>query len=105
MPLLHRNHSHTIPYCDIRYIFFLFLAKCPCDFSRATLTYFHRLDEDVVVLRGGPTESAGALLKGRLAFCLSETIPVRSITLTLVGTKRLQYAAGSLISVEESTRS
>lgn len=67
MPLLQRNHSHTIPYCDIR------------------------LDEDVIVLRGPPSESAGALLKGKLAFCLTEQIPVRGITLTLVGMKRLHW--------------
>ncbi|KAL7273571.1 hypothetical protein RUND412_003556 [Rhizina undulata] len=67
MPLLSRGYSHTIPYCDIR------------------------LDEDVIVLRGSPAESAGALLRGRLAFCLRESVAVRSITLNLVGLKRLHW--------------
>lgn len=72
-----------------------FSRNFPRASPRAILTIVvnsHRLDEDVIVLRGSPSESAGALLKGRLAFCLSETIPVRSITLVLVGIKRLQYA-------------
>ncbi|RPA96687.1 hypothetical protein L873DRAFT_1693575 [Choiromyces venosus 120613-1] len=67
MPLLNRSHSHTIPYCDIR------------------------LDDNVVVLRGTPEESAGALLKGTLAFCITESVPVRSITLSLVGVRRLHW--------------
>lgn len=95
MPLLHRNHSHTIPYFDIRYGQFTFPEPLstipePVSLMISLSLEFLRLDDNVVLLRGSPHESAGALLKGSLAFCITDTIPVRSITLTLVGWKRLQ---------------
>ncbi|KAG0639464.1 hypothetical protein HOY80DRAFT_86908 [Tuber brumale] len=74
MPLLNRSHSHTIPYCDIR------------------------LDDNVVVLRGTPEESAGAVLKGTLAFCITESAAIRSIALSLLGVRRLHWQENSTAS-------
>lgn len=44
----------------------------------------------MVVLRGSPDESSGALLNGRVALCVREAVSIKGILLVLQGLKRLQ---------------
>ncbi|CUS09047.1 unnamed protein product, partial [Tuber aestivum] len=67
MSLLNPIHSHTIPFCEIR------------------------LNDDIALFRGTPEESAGVMLSGTLVFSVKEPVPVRSISLSLVGWRRLHW--------------
>ncbi|KAF8422634.1 hypothetical protein EV426DRAFT_702446 [Tirmania nivea] len=50
-----------------------------------------RLDNDVVVLRGTPTEAAGAVLRGSVTVILKEPLSVRAIRLKLVAVERVGW--------------
>ncbi|KAI5807409.1 hypothetical protein DFH27DRAFT_317931 [Peziza echinospora] len=58
--------------------------------SRHTVSLFEiRLDNDVIVLRGSPSEASGAVLKGVLTFCLQDPLSVKGIHLRLIGVEKV----------------
>ncbi|RPB29536.1 hypothetical protein L211DRAFT_23310 [Terfezia boudieri ATCC MYA-4762] len=50
-----------------------------------------RLDNNVVILRGTPTEAAGAVLRGSVTVILKESLSVRAIRLKLVAVERVGW--------------
>lgn len=51
------------------------------------------IERDVIVLRGSPSDSEGAVLKGVLVLSLHDPIQARNITLSLRGKSRAAYGA------------
>ena len=84
MPISRRGPTHDIPLLDIRFVF--------SDPARRQNTDPTSLDDDVLVFRGAPDESSGALLSGSLALCITNTASIRSITLVLQGIRRLNWS-------------
>lgn len=43
------------------------------------------------MLRGTPTEAAGVVLRGKVAFCLQDSLAIKGIHLKLVGVERVGW--------------
>lgn len=90
-PLRKRHCQQRQPLRDkVRYRLLLYIVKATA--YKDTLLIFllaPRLDQDNLIFRGGEDEASGALLRGSLVLCLSDSLRLQSVRMRFTGEKRI----------------
>lgn len=58
-----------------------------------TILTIRRLDNDIIVLRGGESEASSQMLKGVVVLCLPHGLKVEDVHLRMTGTAKVGYVA------------